>query len=760
MAEVSFFIKHLRAHPFYKGQITHTQQIAKRPARYGRLQRPLPSALRDALRRTGSDKLYSHQAEAINAIRQGYHAVVATGTASGKTLCYNIPVLETWLADWRSRALYIFPTKALAQDQLRVLRELTGGLGRIRYGTYDGDTPHPNRARLRKDAAILLTNPDMLHLGILPNHTLWANFLRNLRYVVVDEMHAYRGVFGSHVSVVLRRLRRLCAFYGSEPQFICCSATIANPGEHATRLTGLKPVVVERDGSPQGAKTFVLWNPPFIDRAQSARRSANFEAAALFAEMAVAGLRNITFTRARRVAELILRYAREQLSEAHPDLVRRIASYRAGYLPEQRREIEQALFHGRLLGVTATSALELGVDVGALDATVSVGYPGSIASLWQQAGRAGRGSKESLAILIGLDNPLDQYFLRHPDELFGRSHEHALIDPGNVYILGQHLPCAAHERPLTNADEELFGLGYVQAMINLEERGVLAYRGERWFYMGGRYPAEEVNIRSIGGKPVALLDETKNYRSLEVIEASTAPARTHPGAIYLHQGETYLVTDLDLEGGFASVCPVEVDYYTQPREINEVSIIRSLRYREFKTTYAYWGAVRVTQQVIGYRKVQQSTDTVLSVEYLDLPAQNFETRALWWDVPVEIGRLMSQRGQDFMGGLHAIEHAAIGILPLFAMCDRWDIGGVSTTNHPDTGQPQIFIYDGYPGGVGIAEQGFVLLDKLWRATWKLLRECPCEDGCPSCIQSPRCGNNNEPLDKRAAIFILETLLRG
>jgi DEAD/DEAH box helicase domain-containing protein len=760
MDKISAFIKHLRAHPFYKGQVAHTKRIAERRARYGRLQRPLTPALQDALQRAGSDRLYSHQAEAINAARQGYHVVVATGTASGKTLCYNIPVLETWLADWRSRALYIFPTKALAQDQLRALRELTGGLGQIRYGTYDGDTPRPTRTRLRKDAAILLTNPDMLHLGILPNHTLWANFLRSLRYVVVDEMHAYRGVFGSHVASVLRRLRRLCAFYGSSPQFICCSATIANPGEHAARLTGLEPVVVDQDGSPQGAKTFVLWNPPFVDRAQSARRSANFEAAALFAEMAVAGLRNITFTRARRVAELILRYAREQLSEAHPDLVRRVASYRAGYLPEQRREIEQALFHGRLLGVTATSALELGVDVGALDATVSVGYPGSIASLWQQAGRAGRGREESLAVLIGLDDPLDQYFLRHPDDLFGRPHEHALIDPGNVYLLEQHLPCAAHEMPLTSADEELFGPGYVQAMINLEERGILDYRGERWFYMGGRYPAEDVNIRSIGGRPVALLDETNNYRSLEVIEASSAPARAHPGAIYLHQGETYLVTDLNLEGGFANVCPVEVDYYTQPREVNELSIIRSLRSREFKTTCAYWGPVRVTQQVIGYRKVQQFSDTVLDVEYLDLPAQTFETRALWWDVPVEVGRQVSRRGWDFMGGLHAIEHAAIGILPLFAMCDRWDIGGISTTNHPDTGQPQVFIYDGYPGGVGIAEQGFALLEELWRATWKLLRECPCEDGCPSCIQSPRCGSNNEPLDKRAAIFILEMLLRG
>jgi DEAD/DEAH box helicase domain-containing protein len=757
--EISAFLKHLRLQqPFYKGQIAHIRRIPARHARYGRLHRPLPLSLQDALQRSGVEHLYTHQAEAINAIREGHHVVVASGTASGKTLCYNIPVLEAILADRRARALYLFPTKALAQDQLRSLKELSRGPGKIAFGTYDGDTPQSTRARLRKEAAIILTNPDMLHLGILPNHLLWSNFFRNLRYVVVDEMHTYRGVFGSHVAAVLRRLRRLCAFYGSSPQFICCSATIANPGEHMTRLTGLSPVVVDRDDSPRGTRTFVLWNPPFVDRARTARRSANFEAATLFVEMTIAGLRNITFTRARRVAELVLRYAREQLGKTHPELASMIASYRAGYLPEQRREIEQALFHGRLLGVTATSALELGVDVGMLDATVSVGYPGTIASLWQQAGRAGRGGKEALTILIGLDNPLDQYFLRYPNDLFGRPHEHALVDPSNFYILEQHLPCAAHELPLTSADEELFGPGYVQAMISLEERGLVEYRGERWVYPGWKYPAEDVNIRSIGSKPVALLDETNGYRSLETIEANTAPLRAHPGAIYLHQGETYLVTDLNLEQGLATVRPVDVDYYTQPREIEAVSIIRSLRHQELPVTNAYWGAVRVTQQVVGYRKVQQFTEETLEVEYLDLPAQTFETRALWWDVPMGIGRQVSSQGWDFMGGLHAIEHAAIGILPLFAMCDRWDIGGLSTANHPDTGLPQIFIYDGYPGGVGISEQGFSLLIELWQATLKLLRECPCEDGCPSCIQSPKCGNNNEPLDKRAAILILQLLL--
>ncbi len=728
----------------------------------------MPRPLQDALKRVGAEKLYTHQAQAINAARAGKNVVVATSTASGKTLCYNVPVLEAVIGDWRSRALYLFPTKALAQDQLRSLRELTRpNLPEVKFGTYDGDTPQSTRARRRKEAAILLTNPDMLHLGILPNHTLWAHFFANLKYVVLDEAHIYRGVFGSQVACVLRRLRRVCEFYGADPQFICCSATIANPGEHIERLVGVPApsaslrtsLVVDDDGSPSGAKDFVLWNPPFLDRARTTRRSANSEATDLFVEMARQGVRNITFTRARKVAELILRYAREILKEKDPDLVPLIKSYRAGYLPEERRQIERELFSGKLLGVTATSALELGVDVGSLDATVLVGYPGTIASTWQQAGRAGRGVRESLSVLIGLDGPLDQYFMRHPAALFGRGHEHALTAPDNVYILEKHLPCAAHELPLTNDDEFLFGPGFVEAMISLERRGVLVYRNERWYNVGGSYPAQEVNLRSISGTRFALLDESRGYQTLEEIEGSSAFYRVHPGAIYLHQGESYLVTDLDLQAQVARLRPVDVDYYTQPRELNDVSIVRSFKHKQFPKTAAFFGQVRVTQQVIGYARKQQFSEAVLSVEYLDLPPQSFETKALWFDVPPELARRLSRRGLHFHGGLHALEHAAIGILPLFAMCDRMDIGGLSTPQHPDTGQPQVFIYDAFPGGVGIAEKGFDILKELWRATLSAIKECPCKDGCPSCVQSPKCGNNNEPLDKEAAVAILRELLK-
>ncbi len=809
--DTTAFVKQIAHLPGYKGQAVHVERLPAQKARYGRLDQPLLPALEAALRRAGADRLYSHQALAVNAARSGRHVILATGTASGKTLAYNIPVLEALLNDRSARALYLFPTKALAQDQLRSLHELTRDeLRAARFGVYDGDTPQAARARLRREANILLTNPDMLHVGILPNHTLWADFFANLRFVIIDEAHAYRGIFGSHVGCVLRRLWRICARYGSAPQIIACSATIANPGDHLRRLAGVEAVVVsgEADGAPHGAKDFVLWNPPFIDRTQTARRSANIEAARLFAHLVQAGIRTIAFTRARRVAELILLYARRILADESPALADRVRAYRAGYRAEERRDIEQGLRPGgNLLGVTATSALELGIDIGDLDASLLVGYPGTVASLWQQAGRAGRGARHALSVLIALDNPLDQYFMRHPRDLFGRPHEHALIDPANVYVLSQHLPCAAHEIPLGTGhapgeplpqparhalrpalpgrrrtpatparretgstplppglaagdDEALFGAGFAPAMIDLENRGELEYRGERWYPRPGAYPAQEVSLRALADSRLALLDASQSYRLLEEIEATTACLRAHPGAVYLHQGESFRVRELDLEAGHAILEPVQVGYYTQPREINDVGIIRSVAHRPLGDAAAHFGRVRVTQQVIGYRRVQQFREETLSVEDLDLPPQTFDTAAVWWDIPAGIAARVRQRGLDLAGGLHAVEHAAIGLLPLFAMCDRWDIGGLSTPRHPDTGAAQVFIYDAFPGGVGIAEKGFDLLPDLWRATHDAVRDCPCEDGCPSCIQSPKCGNNNEPLDKRAAVFILAELLKN
>jgi DEAD/DEAH box helicase domain-containing protein len=761
----SQFLSHLRTEKAYRNQIIHVEHLAPRPPRYANLARPLHAALAKALKANGIEKFYAHQTEAIDVARGGGDIVVATGTASGKTLCYNVPVLEAILEDPGARSLYLFPTKALAQDQLRSLGDLVAGLEghRVVFGTYDGDTSRAVRNRLRQSAHIILTNPDMLSVGILPNHGLWATFLSNLRYVVIDEAHIYRGVFGSQVACVLRRLRRLCAFYGARPQFIFCSATIANAGEHVARLSGQLARVIDRDGAPRGAKEFALWNPPIVDTARTMRRSANSEAAYLFAALVRAGMRNITFARARKVAELLLFYARENLKRTAPELVDQIRSYRAGYLAEERREIERDLFNGDLRGVTATNALELGIDIGHLEATVLVGYPGTIASLWQQAGRAGRGTRDTLSILIGLDDPLNQFFMRHPEVLFAKPVEQALIYPDNPYILEKHLPCAAFELPLTNDDEELFGPGFVEAMIRLERAGILDYRRERWYYRGLGYPAENVSLRTASDQTIALVDERSGahrYQTIEEIDAATAMTRVHEGAIYLHQGDSYLVTRLDLEAGVAYLRAVGVDYYTEPREISETRILRSLRHRTVGAATAYWGDVRVTEQMVGFRRKRQFSEEVLSVEDLPYPPRDFDTKALWWDIPAEILRRIADAGCDLPGALHAAEHACIGLLPLFAMCDRWDIGGLSTPAHVDTGQPQIFLYDGFPGGIGIAEKGFTLLESLWRATLETIEQCPCEFGCPSCVQSPKCGNNNEPLDKRGAAILLRELLKG
>jgi len=753
-------LQQLTAQPAYREQIAHIEHIPSREATYAELDESLSGELQDCLNEHGLLPLYTHQAEAVNNAWQGKNVMVSTSSASGKTLCYNIPVIEAILTERGSRALYLFPTKALAQDQLRGLQELfCPALSRMEeFSTFDGDTPQTERAEIRKRARIVLTNPDMLHFGILPNHQAWSKFLRHLRYVVVDEAHTYRGVFGSHVACVLRRLRRLCDLYGSTPQFICSSATIANPGEHAERLVGLPFEVVDNDGSPHGGKDFVFWNPPIIDEGRSVRRSANSEATDLFTGLVGRNIRTLTFARTRRLTELIYSYSRRKLAEVNPPLARKIKAYRAGYLPEERRQIEQEFFAGHLLGVVATTALELGIDIGDLEATVLTGYPGSIASTWQQAGRSGRGKERSLSFLIGLDNPLDQYFMRHPDYFSQKNFENALVNPDNPYILRAHLLCAAWELPLNNDDEKFFGSALSQERAELEKQGVLRERSQRWYLSPAiAYPAQNINIRSTSGENFALIDASTNSL-LETVEASVAFFQIHPGAIYLHQGESYLVTELDLTGHTAYVVPTTAAYYTQAKELTDLHIIKVLRSRSYGRIKVYLGEVEVTTTVVGFRKKAQFTEEVIGEEPLDLPPYHFPTVALWFDLPPEVITRLGGAQLDFAGGLHATEHAAIAILPLFALCDRNDIGGVSTPFHPDTGKAQIFIYDAYPGGVGIAEKGFDLVGELWQATLKAIAECPCLEGCPSCIQSPKCGNNNKPLDKKAAQMLLEGLL--
>ena len=760
--EASDFLDYVTALPDYRGQAVHVERIKPRSAVYGELDAPLVDVLKRCLEARGIRALYAHQAAAVNLSRSGRNVMVSTPSASGKTLCYNIAVLQDFLASATAdgRAIYVFPTKALAQDQLRALNELAcpAVLQAADVATFDGDTPQIERSEIKRRGRIILTNPDMLHVGILPNHQGWSRLFRNLKYVVIDEAHVYRGVFGSHVANVIRRIRRLCDFYGARPRFILCSATIANPGEHAEKLTGLPFEVVDNDGSPHGGKDFTFWNPPFVGESKATRASANSEAINLFTELVRNDIRTLTFARTRRLTEVIYTYARDKLRKSDPELSKHIKAYRAGYLPGVRRQIERELFAGQLRGVVATVALELGVDIGDLDATVLTGYPGSIASTWQQAGRSGRRTKKALSFLIGLNNPLDQYFMRNPEFFFGKSFENALVNPDNPYILRAHMLCASWEKPLTDRDESYFGTGYLAERNELEKQGIIRERRGKWYLVPSiAYPAQAINIRSASGENYKIVD-SEDGSLLETIESSVAFFQVHAGAVYLHQGQPYLVSRLDLSNRTAYVRPTAVSYYTQTKELTDLRIVRTLREKFSRGTRVCLGEVEVTTRVIGFKRKAQYTEEVIGEEPLDLPPQHFPTIALWFDLPSRAIEHIDKEGLDFAGGLHAAEHAAIGILPLFALCDRNDIGGVSTPLHADTGQPEIFIYDGHPGGVGIAERGFDLITPLWEATLKAINECPCLEGCPSCIQSPKCGNNNQPLDKEAAKILLEGLL--
>ncbi len=753
------FLDNLKKQPWYRGQVVHREAIAKRSARPGLLDRPLPEALEAHLGALGVTSLYAHQARAINALRVGRNVTVATSTASGKSLCYTIPILESVMANKASRALLLFPTKALAQDQLRKLAELTAFLPRgVKAATYDGDTPSHERGEIRRSAQIILTNPDMLHMGVLPNQHLWRTFLSNLKYIVLDESHVYRGVFGSHVANIMRRLRRVCALYGSVPQFILSSATIANPGEHAERLTGHAFEVVDDDGSPYGGKDFLLWNPPFIDENRMARRSPHSETTMAFTDLLQRNVRTIAFSRSRKLAELIYIYTRDRLREEAPQLVTRIKPYRAGYLAEDRRAVEKGLFSGALLGVSATNALELGIDIGDLDATILNGYPGTIASALQQAGRSGRRGERSLSIMVASDNPLDQYFVRHPEAFFGKPQENALISPANPYILKPHLLCAAFESPITPRDEALFGEEMWPLLKELELRDQVQERNHRWFPSTGvTYPAEGTSIRSTSDALYQIVDE-KNGALLETVDAAVAYSQIHQGAVYLHQGDPYVITKLDIPSKTAFARAHAEPYYTVTRDTTDITIEKLVSRKVVGGTAVHLGQVDVSRTVVGFRKKRQFTEEVIADEPLELPTQSFVTIALWFDVPERAIEKIDALKLDLPGGLHACEHAAIGMLPFFAMCDRADIGGVSTALHPDTGKPQVFIYDGHPGGIGISERGYDRIWELWETTLKTITECPCTSGCPSCIQSPKCGNNNNPLDKDAAKLLLEHLL--
>jgi len=732
-------------------RLVHEDLYEARSARLVSVPVELGPNVRSALHEAGIAELYAHQAEALEAVFEG-PAIITTGTASGKSLCFQLPTLEVLTSDPTARALYLYPTKALAQDQARSLHAF--GLHRqIRPAIYDGDTPRAERAAIRKRSNLILTNPDMLHVGILPHHASWDDLLANLAFVVVDEAHVYRGVFGSHVGNVLRRLRRAAAIHGTEPRFVLASATIANPRELAERLTGLDGFrVIDRDTAPRATRRVAMWNPPLLDEKLGLRGSALYEAAEVFSELITAGARTICFMKSRKGVELILRHATDRLE---PELAERIAPYRAGYTPAQRQDIQRRLSAGELLGVVATDALELGIDIGELDAAICVTFPGTVASLKQMWGRAGRRGR-GLAVYIAGEDALDQFFCRHPDEFLTRPVEAAILDPHSSEIYAEHLVCAAHEAPLSDADAPILGDRWREYAEELTFAGFLRERATGFVpSRADDYPAARVALRSASADSFILIDASSG-EVLGSIEAARAYGTVHDGAIYLHMGRSYAVLELDLEGRRALLEPFNGDYFTQAKRESMTYIERLHDQRTTRGVTLSFGEVVYSETVLGYQRKGLQDHEVIDFQTLDLPTTEFPTRALWYELD-ELIAAEPFPAEKLLGSLHALEHGQIAVLPLIAMCDRWDIGGLSTNAHPQTGGPTIFIYDGHPGGVGITRRGYDQFERLIGDARRLIGECPCESGCPSCVQSPKCGNLNEPLSKHGALELLRRL---
>jgi DEAD/DEAH box helicase domain-containing protein len=709
---------------------------------------PLPDDLDPRLREAlPVTELYLHQRATWDAARRGEHVILATGTASGKSLGFNLPVLDAIAREPKNRALYLYPTKALAQDQARALGDLHAP--NLRAAIYDGDTPADRRWQIRKWANVILTNPDMLHVGVLPHHDRWADVLHNLRYVVVDEAHVYRGVFGSHVGNVLRRLRRLARVYGAEPQLLLASATIANPGELAESLAGVEVSVVQNDTAPRAERTVVLWNPELLDPELGLRASALGDASKLLAALVSRGLRTICFAKSRKAAELIHRFTAERVDS---QTAARLAPYRAGYTPAQRREIERRLVEGELLGVSATDALELGIDIGLLDCAISVGFPGTVASLRQQWGRAGRRS-HGLAVLVASEDALDQYFMREPDTLLGRRVEAAILDHANPRVLDGHVRSAAFEAPLDDDDRSVLGDDALERAALLPE---LKRTKAGYVWAGREYPAAQFGLRSTTPDTFAVV-EAPSGTVLGLVERERAYSTVHEGAVYLHLGESYLVRELDLRARTAVVTPYKGDYYTQAKKETNTAIEETLRTQRRCGLELCFGRISVTERVVAYQKKSVRDQSTLETVELDLPETSFETEAIWY-VPEPEQLTGLEKMPTLLGTLHAAEHSMIALLPLWAMCDRWDIGGLSTNIHFQTDAPTVFIYDGHSGGVGITERGFDAFEGWVEDTARMLEGCPCTEGCPSCVQSPKCGNLNEMLDKAGALTLLRRMV--
>jgi DEAD/DEAH box helicase domain-containing protein len=740
------------------GRLLHVHEVPARAAALAPWPQWVDPSVYAACAGSGLTSLWAHQQAAADLAHEGTHVVLATGTASGKSLGYLLSVLTALVegADAPTgrgaTALYLSPTKALAADQLARVQALA--IPGVRAATYDGDTHTEERRWIRDHAQLVLTNPDLVHHSLLPGHERWAPFLRRLRYVVIDECHVYRGVFGSHLAALLRRLRRVCARYGAHPTFVLASATVRDPGAHASRLVGMPVEAVTDDGSPREAMTFGLWEPGPLPDGEG-RRSATSEAADLLADLVAAGVQTVAFARSRAGVEALATSARRHLAEVDPQLAGAVAAYRGGYLPEERRELERALRSGALVGLAATNALELGVDISGLDAVLLAGWPGTRASLWQQAGRAGRAGTRSLAVFVAADDPLDTYVVHHPDVVFGQPVEATVLDPDNPHVLGPHLAAAAAELPLRDDDLPMFGPQARPLLDALVARGILRRRPTGRFWARSDRPGDHLSLRGAGD--VVGLVEQGTGRVLGTVDEASAHSQAHTGAVHVHQGDTYVVSDLDLEGGTATVVRGDPRWSTFAQSVSAFDIVGALRSRSWGPLEVSFGAVRVHTQVTSFLRRLPGGE-VIGTHPLDLPQRTLSTKAVWWTMPVEFLAAAGVDEPDIPGAAHAAEHAAIGMLPLVATSDRWDIGGVSTALHPDTGLPTIMVYDGHPGGAGFAERAFDHVADWLAATLETVSSCRCERGCPGCVQSPKCGNGNEPLDKAGAVRLLRAVL--
>ena len=776
LMDAQTFLGRIAHRDFFQSQMLHVEALDERQANYAELAHGLAPAVRAALEAGGIQRLYTHQAEAIELVRSGQSVVIVTGTASGKTLCYNVPVVETVLGDPLACAFYLYPTKALAQDQLRALGrfEAVGGDRAFLAGTYDGDTPQNLRRKLRDGGNLVLTNPDMLHQGILPNHARWNRFFTHLRYVIIDEVHAYRGVFGSHLANVIRRLDRICRHYGSAPLFICSSATIANPREHAQNITGREMALVTNDGSPRGPKRFVLWNPPPLQQAARGddqdwrtggdRRSPLWEAVFLMADLVREGIQTIAFTRTRLAAELIYKNTRDLLKPHSRRLADSIRAYRGGYLPEERREIERQLVNRDILGVASTNALELGIDIGSLDACIIVGYPGTVASLWQQAGRAGRGLDESLVFLIGQNAPVDQYLMTHSHYLFAQSPEQAVVDPDNPHIVIDHIRCAAHELPLADDEAQRFG-PYAEVILELleEDRAVRHIDGH-WYWAKSEYPAAQVNLRNIAGAVYTIQDEAEGEKVIGTMDEVSALSQLHDHAVYIHGGETYFVNKLDIEQKIAHVERRDLEYYTQSVQSSQIRIDEAQETAERTGCQLGFGDVTVTTTIPMFRKIRFHSRDSLGFEELELPPQTLETVATWLAPLDHVVERMRNRKLVVGEGLIGIANALVEVAQIFIMSDQQDIGTVVDASC--LGRDALFLWDRYPGGMGYARRCMERIDEILATIRDLIGECACDDGCPSCVGAAVPAFAATDLDssvrgrvpsKKAAVALLEEM---